>query len=58
METAQALADSDLNVVKAAKKFYVHRNTMVYRIAVIKAKTGKNLLCFYDLCEVLGYKKE
>lgn len=58
MDTAQALADNDMDVTRTANAMFLHRNGLLYRLNVIRRNTGKNLLCFYDLCEVLGYKKE
>lgn len=49
----KALADSDMSINKAAEQLYFHRNSLVYHIKKIKAKTGLDPNNFYDLCKLL-----
>ena len=51
--TLLALAESDMNVTAVAKKMYLNRNTVVYRLDRIKAKTGLDPRRFYDLVKLL-----
>ena len=43
-ETACALFDCCLNVSVAARRLYIHRNTLVYRAEKIKEETGLDVL--------------
>lgn len=43
-----ALFQHNLNITKAARSLYVHRNTLVYRCTKFKEKTGFDPLYFYD----------
>ena len=52
-ETILTLADNDMNVTVTAKKMYMNRNTVVYRLDKIKGKTGLDPRCFYDLLKLL-----
>ena len=38
----------DLNVSKASKNMYVHRNTMIYKLDKLKAESGFDLRSFKD----------
>lgn len=58
IETILALADNDMSVGRAAKKMYVHRNTVVYRIAKIRDETGLNAKCFHDLVKLVKMAEE
>ncbi len=40
LESALALAHADLNATLAAKRLYVHRNTLLYRLRQFKLQTG------------------
>lgn len=51
--TLQAYADCDMNMSKAAKQIFLHRNTLVYRMNDIKAQTGMNPLKFHELVSLL-----
>lgn len=52
------LAEHDMNLRKAAKLLFVHRNTMVYHINRVKRITGLNPMKFYDLCKLVKMAKE
>ena len=41
--TIQAFFDNNLNVSETARKLFVHRNTLVYRLEKIKKLTGLDL---------------
>ena len=44
----QALFDNGLNISEAARKLYLHRNTLVYRLEKISKATGLDLRSFDD----------
>lgn len=46
--TAKIFLDNDLNLSKASKKWFLHRNTMIYRINKIKQTTGLDIRRFAD----------
>ena len=46
--TAKIFLDNDLNLSKASKKWFLHRNTMIYRINKIKQTTGLDIRKFED----------
>lgn len=48
VETCFALFDNDLNVSKTALGLYMHRNTLIYRIAKLKRLTGLDVCKFDD----------
>ena len=48
VDTCLALFENDLNVSRTAGKLYMHRNTLIYRIAKIKRLTGLNVCAFSD----------
>lgn len=48
----EALADNHLSPT-AARKAYMHRNTVVYRVNRLKKKTGLNAMDFWDLQKLL-----
>ena len=52
-ETLSAYADADMNVLQAAKQLSVHPNTIYARAQKISDITGKNLLKYHDLTELL-----
>ena len=58
IETILAFAENNMNIVKAAKKMYVHRNTIVYRIDKIRKETGLNAKSFYDLAKLVKMVEE
>ncbi len=48
VETCFALFENDLNVSKTAVGLYMHRNTLIYRIAKLKRLTGLDVCKFAD----------
>lgn len=48
LETLQAFFDSNLNIKEAAKKLYIHRNTLIYRLNKIKTESGFDPQNFHD----------
>lgn len=49
----EALADSGMNATAAAKKAYVCRNTVTYRMKKLRQATGLDPMDFYDLQTLL-----
>ena len=43
LQTIQAFFDNNLNVSETARKLYVHRNTLVYRLEKVRKITGLDL---------------
>lgn len=52
-ETLRAYADADMNVLQAAKRLAIHPNTIYSRARRISDITGKDLLNYHDLTELL-----
>ena len=52
-ETLRAYADADMNVLQTAKRLNIHPNTIYSRAQKIHDITGKNLLSYHDLTELL-----
>lgn len=48
ISTMKVFFDSHLNVSKAAKKLFIHRNTLTYRLNRIKNITGLDPQCFHE----------
>ena len=48
VETCFCLFENDLNVSKTAVRLYMHRNTLIYRIAKLKRLTGLDVCKFAD----------
>lgn len=48
VETCFALFENDLNVSRTAAGLYMHRNTLIYRIAKLKRLTGLDVCSFSD----------
>lgn len=46
MQTAMAFLDNDMNVSKTARKLYMHRNTLMYKLNAIERLTGLDLRNF------------
>lgn len=46
VETCMCLIENDLNVSRTAGKLYMHRNTLIYRIAKLKRLTGLDISTF------------
>ena len=40
--------ENNLNISETARKLYVHRNTLVYRLEKIQKKTGLDVRVFED----------
>lgn len=51
-EVVNAMVDASMDISKAARKLYVHRNTLLYRIGKIKAATGFDCRDFRQLVEL------
>ena len=52
------MANYNLNIGKVARKVFMHRNTVTYRLDRIKKQTGLDARRFYDLVELLKIAKE
>lgn len=48
LETAKVFLQCDLKSGEAARRLFIHRNTLTYRIDKIRKKTGLNLYCLED----------
>ncbi len=48
IKTCMCLLENDLNVSRTAEKLYMHRNTLIYRIAKLKRLTGLDARVFAD----------
>lgn len=48
VETCFCLFENDLNVSRTAAQLYMHRNTLIYRIAKLKKLTGLDVCKFSD----------
>ena len=48
METAEHFFEADLNLSVAARRMFVHRNTLTYRLDRIRKETGLDLRVFRD----------
>ena len=48
-----ALADNSMQISEAARKLYMHRNTVIYNIGRIRDITGKDPMNFYDLHDLV-----
>ena len=46
MQTAEAFLESGMNVSETARILYMHRNTLIYRLGMIKRRTGLDLSNF------------
>lgn len=47
------LADNDMNCAKTAAAMYVHRNTLIYRLTMIRRKVGLDPRRFWELRELI-----
>lgn len=52
-----ALVESGMNQSEVARRLYVHRNTIVYRLNRIRKTTGLDPLNVYDLIELIKRMK-
>lgn len=50
----KGFAEHDMNATSAADALYMHRNSLLYRLDVIKRETGLDPRKFYDLVKLLG----
>lgn len=50
IKTAMCFFDSDLNICKTAKRLFMHRNTLNYRLEKIRNNTGFDLRQFDSAC--------
>lgn len=50
--TLSAYLDSDMNVTRAAREMYVHRNTIVYWLNRVREETGYDMMLFVDCMDV------
>ncbi len=48
LTTVYTFFDNNLNISETARKLYVHRNTLVYRLEKIEKKTGLDIRTFND----------
>ena len=48
IETAEEFLDNSLNVSETARKLYLHRNTLTYRLDKIERATGLNIRKFQE----------
>lgn len=58
IEVILALVDSNMNTSRAARRMYVHRNTVDYHIVKIRNETGLNPKEFRDLAKLLTMIEE
>lgn len=49
--------ECNMNLTKAARELFIHRNSMQYRLKRIFKKTGLNPLVITDLLSLMGYSK-
>lgn len=48
MKTCEEFLDNDLNISETSRKLFMHRNTLMYRLDKVEAKTGLNIRNFQD----------
>ncbi len=53
--TCFSLFENDLNVSRTAQKLYMHRNTLIYRLAKLKRMTNLNVTSFGDAVTFMIY---
>lgn len=58
IEVILAFADSNMNASSAARKMYVHRNTVEYHLAKVRSETGLNPKEFRGLAKLLTMIEE
>lgn len=51
IKTAMNFLECNLNISETARKLYIHRNTLIYRLDKIQKDTGFNLRIFKDALE-------
>jgi len=57
-ETIVSLAKNNMNARAAARTMFVHHQTVVYNIKMIRRNTGLNPMDFYDLQKLLPMAEE
>lgn len=61
IKTMQAFFENNLNISETARKMYLHRNTLVYRIEKFNKLTGldvtkfESAVLFYTICQIKCY---
>lgn len=57
MQTVEAYLGSGMNISETARRLYMHRNTLMYRLKIIRKNTGLDLSKFSDAVtfELLHY---
>lgn len=58
VDTILAYAESDMNIEKASKILYCHRNTVISHLIKVWEKTNLNPKRFYDLVTLANAVKE
>lgn len=53
--TCFCLFENDLNVSRTAQKLYMHRNTLIYRLAKLRRITSLNVTAFGDAITFMIY---
>ena len=48
INTVNGFLDNDFNASETARKLYIHRNTLMYRIDKLKQSTGLDVRVFDD----------
>lgn len=57
-ETIVSLAKNNMNARATARSMFVHYQTVIYNIKMIRRNTGLNPLDFYDLYKLLPMAEE
>jgi DNA-binding PucR family transcriptional regulator len=57
-ETIVSLAKNNMNARATARSMFVHHQTVIYNIKMIRRKTGLNPLDFFDLQKLLPMAEE
>ncbi|HHW01440.1 MAG TPA: PucR family transcriptional regulator [Thermoanaerobacterales bacterium] len=55
LTTIRAVLDCNLNIAEAARKLYIHRNTLMYRLDKIHEQTGLDIRNFQDAVKMEIY---
>ena len=48
MQTVETYLDCGMNISETARRLYMHRNTLMYRLNSIRKNTGMDLSSFDD----------
>ncbi len=57
-ETIVSLAKNNMNARATARAMFVHYQTVIYNIKMIRRNTGLNPLDFYDLSKLIPMAQE